>query len=54
MAGNNLQLQLEGLTRYIEMKQELFEKYQDPELKEILDIAVEQRGKLLIQLEGRG
>jgi hypothetical protein len=36
------------------LKEEVFEQHQDPELKEVLDIACEQRDKLLIQLNGRG
>lgn len=54
MAGNNLQQALEGLTVFIEGKRRVYEQYPDPELKEVIDIASEERDKLLTQLQGRG
>jgi hypothetical protein len=54
MAGNNLQQALEGLTVFIEDKRRAFEQYPDPELKEVIDIASDERDKLLTQLQGRG
>ena len=54
MAGNNLQQALEGLTVFIEDKRRAFEQYPDPELKEVMDLASEERDKLLTQLQGRG
>lgn len=54
MAGNQLQLALEGLTVFIEGKRRVYEQYPDPELKEVIDIASEERDKLLTQLQGRG
>lgn len=54
MAGNNLQQALEGLTVFIEGKRRVYEQYPDPELKEVLDIACDERDKILTQLVGRG
>lgn len=54
MAGNQLQLALEGLTVFIEDKMKVYEQYPDPELKEVIDIACDERDKLLKQLVGRG
>lgn len=54
MAGNSLQLALEGLTVFIEDKRRAFQQYLDPELKEVMDLASEERDKLLTQLQGRG
>ncbi len=53
MAGNNLQQALEGLTVFIEGKRRVYEQYPDPELKEVLDIACDERDKILTQLVGR-
>ena len=53
MAGNNLQQALEGLTVVIEDKRRAFQQYPDPELKEVLDIACDERDKILTQLVGR-
>ena len=54
MAGNSLQLALEGLTVFIEDKRRAFQQYPDPELKEVMDLSSEERDKLLTQLQGRG
>ena len=54
MAGNNLQQALEGLTVFIEGKRRVYEQYPDPKLKEVLDIACDERDKILTQLQGRG
>jgi hypothetical protein len=54
MAGNQLQLALEGLTVFIEDKRRAFQQYPDPELKEVMDLASEERDKILTQLAGRG
>lgn len=54
MAGNNLQQALEELTVFIEGKRRVYEQYPDPGLKEVLDIACDERDKILTQLQGWG
>jgi hypothetical protein len=54
MAGNNLQQTLEELTVFIEGKRRVYEQYPDPKLKKVLDIACDERDKILTQLVGRG
>jgi len=54
MAGNQLQQALEGLTVFIEDKRRAFQQYPDPELKEVMDLASEERDRVLEQLQGRG